>query len=227
MHGRLDGLQSRSRRFGEDSLLSVHRPIARSLRPHYSLLMAVYYFRIIQNKFKRHASCWEHPDRSRMLFHLQNRHSGLTNCWYMQRCNSTWSHTADQGIICDRLLYKLQNYSGGSLFQSLQISLAVHSLWIKPLQQLWDDTINENVSVWTDAHSAMKSQFCRNAFRADSKGEQEEKCHEYTRQKIFESYPFIIIYRAQVSKLLWQKATPVIVGWLADRTWQNNSKWYT
>jgi hypothetical protein len=38
-------------------------------------------------------------------------------------------------------------------FTSSQISLAVHSLWIKPLQQLWVDTINLNVSVWTDAHT--------------------------------------------------------------------------
>jgi hypothetical protein len=60
----------------------------------------------------------------------------------MQRCNGMWSDTAGQGIICDRLLYKLQNYNGGFLFQASQISLAVHSLRIKPLQQLWDDTIN-------------------------------------------------------------------------------------
>jgi len=53
-----------------------------------------------------------------------------------------WSYTAGQGIICDRLLYKLQNYSSGSLFQSSQIRLAVHPLRVKPLQQLWDDTIN-------------------------------------------------------------------------------------
>jgi len=72
----------------------------------------------------------------------------------------------------------------------------------------------------------MKSQFCRNAFRADSKGEQVEKSHEYTREKIFESViRLLFIHRAPVSKLfLWQKATPVILSWLAGRTWQN--VWY-
>jgi hypothetical protein len=27
--------------------------------------------------------------------------------------------------------------------------------------------------------------------------------------------------------LLWQKATPFIVGWFAGRMWKNNNKWYT
>ena len=45
---------------------------------------------------------------------------------------------------------------------------------VKPLQQLRNNTINSNVSVWTDAHTvqcpyAMKSQFCRNAFKAKRK----------------------------------------------------------
>ena len=26
--------------------------------------------------------------------------------------------------------------------------------------------------------------------------------------------------------LLWQRATPVSVGWFAGRTWKNNNKWY-
>jgi hypothetical protein len=44
--------------------------------------------------------------------------------------------------------------------------------------------------MWTDAHTVQcpcetRSQFCRNAFRAESKGEQEEKSQEYTTEKIF------------------------------------------
>jgi hypothetical protein len=36
---------------------------------------------------------------------------------------------------------------------------------------------------------------------------------------------FIITYARP--KFLRQRATPVIVGWIAGRTWQHNSKWYT
>ena len=26
---------------------------------------------------------------------------------------------------------------------------------------------------------------------------------------------------------VWQRATPVIVGWFGGSTWKNNNKWYT
>ena len=32
---------------------------------------------------------------------------------------------------------------------------------------------------------------------------------------------------AWASNLLWQRDVPVFVGWFADRTWENNSKWYS
>jgi len=74
----------------------------------------------------------------------------------------------------------------------------------------------------------MKSQFCRNAIRAVSEGEQEQKSHEYTREKIFESVNRLLLYIEQRSpNILRQKATPVIFDWLAGRTWQSNSICYT
>ena len=35
------------------------------------------------------------------------------------------------------------------------------------------------------------------------------------------------IYKHGRAAFSWQKATPVIVGWFADRTWKNNCKWDT
>ena len=74
----------------------------------------------------------------------------------------------------------------------------------------------------------MKSQFCRNAISAESRGEQGQKSHEYTRQKIFESVSRLLLHIEHRSpNILWQNATPAIFGWFAGRTWQNNSNCYT
>ena len=33
-------------------------------------------------------------------------------------------------------------------------------------------------------------------------------------------------FRTQASNVLWQRTTPIGVGWFADRTWKNNNKQY-